>query len=111
MSNSDKTHRQKTERRNLLRLSAREGSANLTRLHKDLKKMLARKTTVSLDGAEVSRIETTSLQLILSFWRERREKNRTTEWQAISEELGKTIHLHGMQSSLEVRSDGEVPSS
>ena len=29
--------------------------------------------------------------------------------QAISEELGKAIHLHGLQSILEVRSEREVP--
>ena len=100
---------QKTQRRNLLRLSAQEGRASLTKLHSDLKKTLTRKTTVSFDGAEVHRIETASLQLLASFWEERRENNRSTEWQAISEELGKAIHLHGLQNILEVRSEREVP--
>jgi anti-anti-sigma regulatory factor len=82
-------------------LQDHEASTSVQLLHANLKKQLSRKSKVTIDGSNVARIETTNLQVLLSFWRSRQKAGGETEWSGISRKLEIAIEQHGMTKVFE----------
>ena len=69
-------------------------------LQKKLAICAARDANVNLNAAKVETIDTTSLQLLLVFVRQKYEAGYTVNWQSPSEALLKTADLTGLTSEL-----------
>ena len=102
MSNSKRTVKPKPTRRRagvVINLQEHEGRTNVDLLQANLKKHF-RKVKVTLNGSDVRRIETVSLQILLGFCISRGDAGRETGWSVMSEELQETVKQHGLTSFL-----------
>lgn len=77
------------------------------KLHEKLKKSAARGVDVNLDAEKVETVDTTILQLLLSFVREVRGNGHNVNWQSPSQALLKTAGLAGLTTELGLVGTGE----
>jgi len=89
-----------TKRASRIVLGANLDIAGASKLHGRLKKCAAKGVDVNLSAARVETIDTTTLQLLLSFVRQVRDNGNSVNWKSPSEELLKTARLVGLEAEL-----------
>ncbi len=74
--------------------------ADAATLKSDLCARLSQVETVILDAGSVERIDTSSLQLLAAFVRDRRLAGRAVKWHAVSSAVDSAARLLGMDAML-----------
>lgn len=80
----------------VIRLPAELGIESASDLHRELAARVDDAEPVVLDGSEVARVHTASLQLVCLFCRDRRNGGRETHWKAPSTALKSAAALLGV---------------
>jgi anti-anti-sigma regulatory factor len=71
-------------------------------LHRMLLEALHLKGPVSIDGSAVERVDTSGLQLLLAFVRDRRHAGRQSAWAKRSTALSAAVELSGLATQLDL---------
>jgi ABC-type transporter Mla MlaB component len=74
----------------------REGAA----IKADLMKLVASDQLVQIDVSAIERIDTSALQLLCAFVRDRRAKRLTTRWKGQPEAFSEAVEILGLASAL-----------
>lgn len=86
---------------NVFKIQAVQDISSVIDMHEELKNMFGNEKVI-FDGEGVERIDTASLQLILSFVQEAKINNIDVVWRSPSEAISNSARLLGMQDALQL---------
>ena len=81
------------------------GIAEAGDLGEQLKGLLSGKSAVTIDGAQLERIDTAVLQLLAAFVRDAHDRGIPVKWKGPSDAARRSMELLGMTEALGVVSD------
>lgn len=84
----------------VIQLSETSGIADIDELFKTLKPVLEKNAPVTMDASNITSIDTTSMQLLLSFSQKMQINGNKVKWQKPSEEFCRAAKLIGIESHL-----------
>jgi ABC-type transporter Mla MlaB component len=101
MMKTDTTSARATSKKSSrITLANNQGISVVNKLRDRLIKCVAKDTDVNLYASKVETIDTASLQLLLAFVREIKNKGHSVKWHSPSEPLINTASLTGMETEL-----------
>ena len=93
--------------RRTVKLGTSIGIAQANELKEQLLKLFARKSAVTLDGTELERIDTATLQLLACFVQEATSRGITVKWKGPSDSVRATMALVGIGAALGLPEDAK----
>ena len=100
MKTDNKSTRASRNKSSRITLASNQDISAVNKLRDRLIKCAAKDTDVNLYAGKVETIDTSSLQLILTFVREVEQKGHTMKWHSPSEALLNTARLIGLEAQL-----------
>jgi ABC-type transporter Mla MlaB component len=95
----EKTKSKSTTKDTIFEIQSVQDISSVAELHKELKKLLNYEKVI-LDGGNIERIDTASLQLIFAWLEEAKNNNIEVSWRSPSEALLNSVGLVGMKDVL-----------